>query len=527
MKRWGMDIAPVLIDGTWRTAAATFTFQANNPATGEALPTHFPISEWEDCDAALTAATQAAAELRALSADRIADFLEAYARNIEAAADAIIDAAASETALPIAPRLKDVELPRTTNQLRQAAAAAREGSWRRATLDIERNIRSCFVPIGPVVVFGPNNFPFAFNGVSGGDFAAAIAAGNPVIAKAHPLHPHTTQLLAEQAQKAAETGLPRATVQLLYHLSNDDGLKLVADPRVGAIGFTGSRTAGLHLKRAAETAGNPIYLEMSSVNPVIFLPGAIAERRDELVRELADSALAGSGQFCTSPNIVVLPEGPDADAIIEALAAIFNQRTPQPLLSTAGRDHLHNAVTALNTAGARLVTGGAPAEGHATCYSNTLLSVTAEQFLDAPAELQREAFGNAMLIVTAKDAVETAAIIRRIEGSLTGCIYSARSGSDDELYDTFAPLLLEKVGRLLNDKMPTGVAVSPAMNHGGPYPSTGHPGFTAVGIPHALTRFAALRCYDGVRPERLPDILRDQTSNPKTWRLIDGTWIRA
>jgi alpha-ketoglutaric semialdehyde dehydrogenase len=522
-----MDIAPVLIDGTWRTAAATFTFQANNPATGEVLPTHFPISEWEDCDSALAAATPAAAELRAIAPERIADFLETYARNIEAAADAIIQTAAAETALPVAPRLKDVELPRTTNQLRQAAAAAREGSWRRATLDIERNIRSCFEPIGPVVVFGPNNFPFAFNGISGGDFAAAIAAGNPVIAKAHPLHPRTTQVLAEQAQKAAdEAGLPRATVQLLYHLSNDDGLKLVADSRVGAVAFTGSRTAGLHLKRAAETAGNPIYLEMSSINPVIFLPGAIAERRDELVRELADSALAGSGQFCTSPNIVILPEGADADAMIDALAAIFNERKPQPLLSTGGRDHLHNTVTALNTAGARLVAGGAPVEGHATCYSNTLLHVTGEQFLDAPAELQREAFGNATLIVTTKDADETAAIIRHIEGSLTGCIYSARSGSDDELYDALALLLLEKVGRLLNDKMPTGVAVSPAMNHGGPYPSTGHPGFTAVGIPHSLTRFAALRCYDGVRHDRLPDILRDQTPNPTTWRLIGGEWMR-
>ena len=527
VKRCLMDIAPVLIDGEWRSAQGIFTFHANNPATGEALALEFPISDWADCDAALAASAEAAVELRAVAPNRLADFLEAYASNLEAAAAAIIQAAADETALPVSPRLKDVELPRTTNQLRQAAAAAREGSWRRATLDLERNIRSCYAPIGPVVVFGPNNFPFAFNGVSGGDFAAAAAAGNPVIAKAHPLHPHTSMLLAQQARKAVEeAGLPRAMVQMLYHLSNDDGLKLVSDPRVGAVGFTGSRTAGLHLKHAAEGAGKPIYLEMSSINPVVFLPGALAERREELVRELADSSLAGSGQFCTSPNVVVLLAGADTEAMIEGVASHFNQRPPQPLLSANGRNHLHDAVIALNTAGAQLVTGGSTVEGPSCRYANTLLRASATQFCAAPAELQREAFGNATLIVVAQDAGELAAVIGHIEGSLTGCMYSTRSGADDALYNTLAPILREKVGRLLNDKMPTGVAVSPAMNHGGPYPSTGHPGFTSVGIPAALTRFAALHCYDGVRQERLPDILRDRTSNPNTWRLIDGTWTR-
>src|SRR5947199_4148087 len=212
------DVAQVLIDGKWRAADAEGTFHAENPAKGEALPLAFPISRWSDCDAALTAATEAAAELRVIGSAKIAAFLEGYAVNIEAAADKIVAAAAEETALPVTPRLKDVELPRTTNQLRLAAAAAREESWRHATLDLEKNIRSCFSPIGPVVVFGPNNFPFAFNGVSGGDFAAAIAAGNPVIAKAHPLHPNTTRLLAEQAFKAVQqTGLPPATVQLIYN----------------------------------------------------------------------------------------------------------------------------------------------------------------------------------------------------------------------------------------------------------------------------------------------------------------------
>src|ERR1700730_11851570 len=268
-----MDVAQVatqlLIDGKWRAADAEGTFHAVNPAKGEALPLAFPTSRWSDVDLALTSATKPPAELRTIDPTKIAAFLEAYAANIEAAADTIAAAAAEETALPVTPRLKDVELPRTTNQLRQAGAAVREESWRHATLDLEKNIRSCFAPIGPVVIFGPNNFPFAFNGVSGGDFAAAIAAGNPVIAKAHPLHPNTTRLLAEQAFKAVEqTGLPPATVQLLYNISNENGLKLVGDARVGEICCTGSRNAGLRLRRAAEEAGHPIYREMSSINPV-------------------------------------------------------------------------------------------------------------------------------------------------------------------------------------------------------------------------------------------------------------------
>jgi NADP-dependent aldehyde dehydrogenase len=522
------DVAQILIDGKWRAADAEGTFHAENPAKGEALPLAFPISRWSDVDFALTAAAKAAAELRTIDPAKIAAFLEAYAANIEAAAAAIVAAAAEETALPVTPRLKDVELPRTTNQLRQAAAAVREESWRHATLDVEKNIRSCFTPIGPVVVFGPNNFPFAFNGVSGGDFAAAIAAGNPVIAKAHPLHPNTTRLLAEQAFKAVEqAGLPLATVQLIYNISNENGLKLASDPRIGAVGFTGSRNAGLHLKRAAEDAGKPIYLEMSSINPVLFLPGALAERSEQLAQELVDSCLAGSGQFCTSPNIVFVFETSQTEAFLAQIAKSFSERPAQPLLSAAGRKQLQQGVTALTTAGAQLVTGGDLALGEGYRYANTLLRATAAQFLTAPHDLQREVFGNATLAVTVATQEQLQSILNLLEGNLTGAIYSAKSGADDATYNTIAPLLREKVGRLLNDKMPTGVAVSPAMNHGGPYPATSHPGFTSVGIPTAIHRFAKLECYDAVRPERLPAVLKDTITNPSTWRSINGAWIKG
>jgi len=523
-----MEVAQILIDGKWRKSEGEATFQASNPATGETLATLFPISDWSDCEIALSSAAHAAVQLRELAPEQLAAFLDIYASNIESASVAIVEAAGEETGLPVSPRLKDVELPRTTNQLRQAAAAAREESWKRPILDLERNIRSCFAPIGPVIVFGPNNFPLAFNGISGGDFAAAIAAGNPVIAKAHPLHPNTSRLLAEEARKAAiETGLPSGAVQMIYHISNENGLRMVSDPRVGAVGFTGSRAAGLSLRRAAEDAGKPIYLEMSSINPVIFLPGALAEDEERLARELADSCLAGAGQFCTSPNLILLWEGPKAESLLSSVAATFSERAPQPLLSIAGRQHLQAGVSALVDAGARLLTGGQVIEGSGYRYANTLLRATGKQFLARNHELQREVFGNVTMVVTIEGVEELESILELLEGNLTGTIYSAKSGVDDQLYGKIEPLLRQKVGRLLNDKMPTGVAVSPAMNHGGPFPATSHPGFTSVGIPAALTRFAVLQCYDGVREDRLPPILRNTIHNPDTWRSIDGGWVKG
>ena len=206
-----METAQVWIDGMWRKADATSEFQAENPSTGEKLQRKFPVSSWKDCDMALTAAADAAHALEAVPAEKIAGFLESYGNQIEAAADALAQTAHEETGLAIKPRLRDVELPRTTDQLRQAAKAVRDGSWRRITVDSARNLRSCLGPVGPVVVFGPNNFPFAYNAVSGGDFASAIAAGNPVIAKAHPLHPYTSLLMAQCAERALQqSGLPKA-----------------------------------------------------------------------------------------------------------------------------------------------------------------------------------------------------------------------------------------------------------------------------------------------------------------------------
>jgi NADP-dependent aldehyde dehydrogenase len=314
---------------------------------------------------------------------------------------------------------------------------------------------------------------------------------------------------------------------MLYHIENEEGLRLVSDARVGAVSFTGSRKGGLRLKAAADSAGKPIYLEMSSLNPIIFLPGSLRERGEQLATELADSCLAASGQFCTSPNLVLAIGGDDADQLAESLVGIFEKRSSSPLLSKAGLEGLNESVHALINAGARVVTGGERQGGGGYRYKNTLLRATADQFLADPERLQREAFGNATMLVTAGNAEQLLNVIQALEGNLTGSIYSSLEGGDDEIYTEVANILRFKVGRLLNDKMPTGVALSPAMNHGGPYPSTAHPGFTAVGIPAALRRFGALHCYDNMRPERLPAVLQDRSPNHLMWRQIDGNWIRG
>jgi alpha-ketoglutaric semialdehyde dehydrogenase len=509
-----METAQVWIDGMWRKADATSEFQAENPSTGEKLQRKFPVSSWKDCDTALTAAADAAHALEAVPAEKIAGFLESYGNQIEAAADALAQTAHEETGLAIKPRLRDVELPRTTDQLRQAAKAVRDGSWRRITVDSARNLRSCLGPVGPVVVFGPNNFPFAYNAVSGGDFASAIAAGNPVIAKAHPLHPYTSLLMAQCAERALQqSGLPKATVQMLFHVDPDTGLRLVSDPRAGAVAFTGSKAAGLKLKEAADRAGKPVFLEMSSLNPVVFLPEGMKQSAQKWAAELADSCTAGSGQFCTRPNLVFLFAGDAAETLLQDLASAFGSREPHALLASSVRDRLHESVEALRDAGAEVVIGAKSLPGAGYRYANTLLRVPGEVFLSKPDEFLREAFGNEVLAVTISSEQQLLDALSHLEGNLTASVYSAAAGSsasDEPLYNKVAPLLRRRAGRFLNDKMPTGVAVSPAMNHGGPYPATGHPGFTAVGMPPSITRFTALHCYDNVRPDRLPEYLRDK-----------------
>ena len=235
----------------------------------------------------------------------------------------------------------------------------------------------------------------------------------------------------------------------------------------------------------------------------------------------------GTGQFCTNPGVVVIPSGSDGNAFVCAVAERFGKAAVGTMLSEGVRKSFDEGIRTLVSAGAKLVVGGQPGGGRGISFANTLLTTTGTEFVKNPAVFQTEAFGNGSLFVLAESVTQMTQIAESMEGNLTGCLYTDTKGSDDADYGTVAAALRTRVGRLLNDKMPTGVAVSPAMNHGGPFPATGHPGFTAVGLPASICRFAMLQSFDNIRPARLPDVLKDKNPNGSVWRQIDGSWTTA
>ncbi len=522
-------LQPVLIAGQWRDAVDPVgSLQAHDPSTGQAIEGLYPVSSRQEVEQALAAAVAVAEAMAAAEPARIAGFLEAYADGIQAQSDALVELAHRETGLPKTPRLRDVELPRTTGQLRQAAAAVRQSSWTQPVIDTSSGLRAMLGPLSkPVVVFGPNNFPFAFNAVAGSDFASAIAARAPVIAKVHPLHPGTSQLLGRIAHAALlAAGLPAAAIQLLYRVEPSSSGLLVGNPAVGAVGFTGGRSGGLTLKALADKAGVPFYAEMSSINPVFLLDGALNERAAALAQEFFASCTMGSGQFCTNPGLLVVPASADGDRFMAEACKRFDGAAAQVLFSEDGKQHLLAAIDALLAAGASHCAGAAQPRREGSWVHPQLLQVDGERFLANLHALQAEAFGPTSLVVRSRDRAQTLAIARAFEGNLTATLYRASNGGDDDFAAMLMPLLRPRVGRLIFDRMPTGVAVSPAQNHGGPYPATSHPGFTSVGMPGSIRRFAGLHCYDNVPDALLPAELRD--ANPsQLWRQVDGQWSTA
>ncbi|MEO7917373.1 MAG: aldehyde dehydrogenase (NADP(+)) [Dokdonella sp.] len=523
------ELQQVLIGGGWRVSSdSAGEFRANNPATGQLIGPHFPISGAGDVEAALSAAVEASISLVELAPEKIAAFLDAYADGIEADADELVALANAETALPAPTRLASIELPRTTGQLRQAANAVRARSWTHPVIDSKAGLRSHFAPMAkPVLVFGPNNFPFAFNAIAGSDFASAIAARNAVIAKVHPSHPATSKRMAEIAHRAAiACGLPAGSVQMLYDVAPDIGLKLCGDRRLGAIGFTGSRRAGLALKAAADASGIPIHAEMSSVNPVFFLDGALSERGTALADEVFASCLVGSGQFCTNPGLLIVPNGAAGDRFVAALQTHFDASSPNVVFSANVQRDAERNLDSLRGAGARILASGSlHSDGDGFRVAPRLLGIDATRFIADSERLQTEVFGPVSLIVRTDDVGEMVGVAESLDGNLTGAIYATGDGGDDDSRDAIARVLRPRVGRLIENKMPTGVAVSPAMQHGGPYPASSHAGYTSVGMPAAIHRFAALQSYDQVRDAHLPEELRNANSLA-VQRCVDGEWTR-
>jgi NADP-dependent aldehyde dehydrogenase len=394
-------------------------------------------------------------------------------------------------------------------------------------IDSQRNIRSAAFGLGPVVVFPPANFPLAYGAVTGGDFAAAIAGGNPVIAKAHPGNPGVSRMAADVALSAVgETGLPPATVQLVHGISMDDGVRLVADSRVGGTGFTGGQEAGKRLYAAAAAAGRVIWVEMGSINPVVLLPGAVADRGAEIAGELTASVTGSAGQFCTKPGFVFLLDDESAATFTQAVAERFKSIGAQVLLGPVGRERLAAALAHLKNAGARVLAGGGAGDGPCA-HMPTLLAVSATDLVARPQDLLIEAFGNATVLVSCTSIDELLQAIACLPGALAASIYAAKDDRDDAAFLQVAGILVTRAGRIVENRMTTGLAVTPPMQHGGPWPSAGPPFFSAVGMPWTILRFARRICFDGWSRERLPECLRDETPEGRPWRFVDAAWTRG
>jgi alpha-ketoglutaric semialdehyde dehydrogenase len=517
--------SPILIGGSWvDDPTQATTFRPVNPASGNELGDAYPVTSSDTLALMAQHAANAAEQLNHLNPDQIARFLDTHAGLIDERRSDIASMAHSETGLPRSPRLISVEMDRTIDQLHQAAACVKARDWICARIDTQNNLRSMYEPLGGgVLTIGPNNFPLAYNGIAGGDFAAAIAARNPVIAKAHPLHPGTSRLLAQCAHDAAtETELPPGSVQLFYHCSPEDGLGLIRNPNISAVGFTGSQQAGIALKRAADETGTPIYLELSSINPMFLLEQAVRQRGSQIADQIADSMLAASGQQCTCPGLIVLKADEHADTLLNRLRTRLETAEPQVMLSHEGRDSLHRAVQHNIEHGATCVLGGHPIEGASARYAHTLLKSNATRFLAQANALQEEMFGVAALVIVCQTTDEFTEIAQHLEGNLTATIH--HDEEDQDTVTTLTRSLRHRVGRLIHNAVPTGVHVSPATVHGGPYPATGHPGYTAVGMPTAIHRFAALRCYDRADQDHLPPELRDENPTDGMSRWINDEW---
>ena len=508
------DLQGTSIIGSHRAGRNGKTLHGVNPATGENLPPVYHSATGSEVDEAVQLAHAAFAVYSQTTGAERARFLRRIAENIEALGDELITRANSETALP-EPRLRN-ETARTCGQLRLFADVVEEGSWVDARIDHgdrdrkplpKPDVRSMFRPIGPVVVFGASNFPLAFS-VAGGDTASAFAAGDPVIVKAHPAHPGTSELVGLAISEAVRgCALPEGVFSLLYDAGNEVALALVKHPLIKAGGFTGSRAGGRALFEAAVCSRPdpiPFYAEMSSINPVVILPGALRERSDQIVSGLHGSVTLGAGQFCTNPGLVLLSE--DAHDFVNKLGDLMTNTPEQTMLTPAISTSYKNGVSArMNHAGVQTIGGAA------------LFKTDSSQFLASP-ELAAELFGPSTLVVTYTDRQQLIELINSLEGQLTATIH----GTEEDLleYKDVVRLLETKAGRLVFNGFPTGVEVCHAMVHGGPYPATSEGRSSSVGT-RAIYRFARQVCFQDFPNSALPAELQDE--NPLgIRRLVDG-----
>lgn len=495
--------------------------KAHEAATNKELPERFIAATSDEVDQTVKLAAAASTEFAQTAPENRAQFLEAIAEEIEGIGDLLIERASIESGLPAA-RLTG-ERGRTCNQLRLFAEVVREGSWVEAAIDLadpdrtplpKPDVRKMLVGIGPVVVFTASNFPLAFS-TAGGDTASALAAGCPVIIKAHEAHLGTNELVANAIKLAAhKTGMPEGVFSSLNGEGYKTGEQLINHPDIKAVAFTGSFRGGMALYQMAQKRKEPIpvFAEMGSINPVIFCPNILKENSEEAATVYAGSITLGAGQFCTNPGLLIGISSPDTDRFKESLAAQLNA-VPTATMLTEGiaQNFSHSKQRALSQQGVLC-----PTEGTAT------LAVTSgANFISNPT-LHHEIFGPMSILVECQDEDELIEVIGKLQGQLTGTIMAHEK--DYSLAKKVADALQEKVGRVIWNGAPTGVEVCHAMHHGGPFPAATDSRFTSVGVS-AIKRFARPVCYQNFPDEFLPGALKHK-NELNILRKVDGTWER-
>ncbi|MEV5407630.1 aldehyde dehydrogenase (NADP(+)) [Thermopolyspora sp. NPDC052614] len=451
--------------------------------------------------------------LRDLGREERARLLEAVAAELAAAEPELIAAADAETALGEG-RLTG-ELARTCFQFRFFAEVIRDGGYLEVAIDHadpsappapRPELRRMMVPIGPVAVFGASNFPLAFS-VPGGDTASALAAGCPVVVKAHPAHPETSELAAAALRRA----LPQDVFTLVH--GYEAGRALVQDPRIRAVGFTGSERGGRALFDLAVSRPDPIpfYGELGSVNPLVVTPAAARERGKTIGAGAADSLTLGMGQFCTKPGLIFVPRGESGDTLVHALVRRVGEITPGVLLT----DGIRDAYVAGSYRAQQEATTLYAGEADGPACGATLVRVDTQAVIDGKAPLE-EVFGPFAVVVDYDDEQDLLAALTALKPALVATVHAEES--ETALAGRLLDLLTERVGRIVWNGYPTGVAVAWAMTHGGPYPATTAPGHTSVGAA-SIRRWLRPVTYQSVPQSLLPVSLRDTSPMP---RRLDG-----
>ncbi|MGE6779386.1 aldehyde dehydrogenase (NADP(+)) [Vreelandella titanicae] len=521
-----MTLEGKLLIGQQAISGQQADIHAVNPATGETLAPAYPGGGKTEVEQACALAEAAFDSYRETSLEARASFLEAIAAEIEGIGDELIERAMAETGLP-RPRLEG-ERGRTCGQLRLFASVVRAGEWLDVRIDPampdreplpRADLRQRHIGLGPVAVFGASNFPLAFS-VAGGDTASALAAGCPVVVKGHSAHPGTSELVGRAIQRAvAKCELPEGVFSLLFGSGREIGQALVADPRIQAVGFTGSRNGGTALMATAQARPQPIpvYAEMSSINPVFLLPEALKARGKAIAEGFVGSLNMGAGQFCTNPGLVIAVQGPELDAFVAAAGEAVKGSAAQTMLTPGIHDAYQQGVGRLASHGKVIeVARGQAGETAHPCQAG-LFVTQAEAFLSDPA-LQEEVFGSTSLVIACADTQEVARVAAQLEGQLT--ITLQMDDGDLATAKQLLPTLERKAGRILANGWPTGVEVCHAMVHGGPYPATSDSRTTSVGSA-AIFRFLRPVCYQALPEGLLPDAIRD--GNPAgVSRLVDG-----